>query len=38
MLQPGDRVLLKASHSVAIDQIVAALVDRLGLAEGSISG
>jgi hypothetical protein len=31
-------VLLKASHSVAIDQIVAALVDRLGLAEGSISG
>jgi UDP-N-acetylmuramoyl-tripeptide--D-alanyl-D-alanine ligase len=38
MLQPGDRVLLKASHSVAIDQIVAALVDRLGLAEGSVSG
>lgn len=32
MLQPGDRVLLKASHSVALDQIVAVLVDRLGLA------
>jgi UDP-N-acetylmuramoyl-tripeptide--D-alanyl-D-alanine ligase len=30
MLQPGDRVLLKASHSVALDRIVAALVERLG--------
>jgi len=29
MLQPGDRILLKASHSVALDRIVAVLCDRL---------
>ncbi|MGD1901561.1 MAG: UDP-N-acetylmuramoyl-tripeptide--D-alanyl-D-alanine ligase [Geitlerinemataceae cyanobacterium] len=31
MLQPGDRVLLKASHSVALDRVVAVLCDRLAV-------